>query len=179
MGLGITTINNISNTLGYIYSIKNENVLDINASFPQLSTTPYPIPYWTTYTFSTTTLIELASININELGMYLLYVNIPFWVIANDNDKDIKTLYTAIMINNVIIEEINDKLPIRLYRKTTSPSDGINSGYVYNKIFMCNITSANSKLSMSIKLPNANNFYIHYTYNSTEFYFKYYAIKIS
>jgi hypothetical protein len=180
MGLGITTTNNISNTLGYIYSIKNENVLDVNASFPMLSGNTNPIAYWTTYVISTTTSNLFASINIREPGMYLLYVYIPFWVYVNDTNAVVNNYETEITVNNTIITKTTEMNNILLYRKTVpQPNEAGNSGYAYNKTFMCNITSANSKLSMSLRLTTANIIYIQYTYNSNEFYFKYYAIKIS
>jgi len=160
--MGINRNNNISNTLGYTFNVKNEASTNTDAYLPFLGVyTTIPINYFITSTSNLT----IGSIKVTTPGMYLLYVQMQLFT-----DQKNTTAYsffnfnTEIKINSTIMLESNEMCNIQSYRPSTEFS---NTHYYYNKIFMCNVTDANSVITMIYK-PLVANIYLIEVNNGVE-----------
>ena len=172
-GLGVSTIVNMSNTLGYINHIKNE--FNVNASFPIMAGQAFPLTNLN-YNFNTASPLEMAGIIIKEPGRYLLYIMLAIGTYTSDANYTLGYMYTQIRVNDVTQIQKTEMVDALLY----GGSGGGNAYYVYNDSFMCDITSTNSKLSFLLNTNLANTFYCFITDgNSQILKFKYFTIKIT
>ena len=178
-GLGITTINNISNTLGYLSRITTD--VNVNASFPIFASNLYPLAKGTNYTFNSTTPTEIASMIMKEPGIYLLYIQFPLWVLNPSNTNyTLHNLYSEIKANDTLLFAYSEESAIVFYQPSSTLFS--NLAYIYSKTLMCNITEQNTKLRLFIILSIQNQFYTIITDPEPFGYkisFQYSAIKIT
>ena len=152
--MGINRNNNISNTLGYTFNVKNEASTNTDAYFPFLgayTTLPGSI------LITSASNLTIGSIKVTTPGMYLLYVQMQVICIINSaTTYSFFNMNTEVQINGTTILQNNEMCNIQVYRQTTELS---NAWYFYNKIVMCNVTDANSVITMIYK-PLVANIYI-------------------
>jgi hypothetical protein len=153
--LGINRNNNISNTLGYTFNVRNEASTNTDAYFPFLGAyTTLP----NNYSIISTSNLTIGSINVPTPGMYLLYVQMQLFL-GGANNTTTYSLFnfnTEVQIGTTTILQNNEMCDIQNYRPSTEYA---NAHYFYNKVIMCNVTSANSNVTLIYKPLVAN---IHY-----------------
>ena len=147
--MGINRNNNISNTLGYTFNVKNEASTNTDAYLPFLGVyTTIPINYFITSTSNLT----IGSIKVTTPGMYLLYITFG---VFSSNTTNYTTSYsifnfnTEVKINDTSILIINEMNNIQNYRSSVSEYSNVLN--FYNKIVMCNVTDSNSVITMIYK----------------------------
>lgn len=178
-GLGITTINNISNTLGYLSRITTD--VNVNASFPIFPSNQYPLAKGSNYYFTSSSEVEIAGLILKEPGIYLVYFEFPLWLVngANNTNYNIDNVFLRIRTNDSILFSFSEESNIPFFYNGTITS---NNRYRYNKTLMCNITAQNTKLSLYMLLSTINQYYTIITDPEPYAYkvsFQYSAIKIT
>jgi hypothetical protein len=150
--MGINRNNNVSNTLGYTFNVRNEASTNTDAYFPFLGAyTSLP----NNYLITSASDLTIGSIKVTTPGMYLLYVQMQLFTDQrNTTTYSFFNFNTEVKIGTTTILQNNEMCNILSYRP--SGNDVSNAWYLYNKIFMCNVTSANSVITMIYKPLVAN-----------------------
>ena len=169
LGEGISTKYNISNTNGYINSMRILGGV---------------IPTGSAYTYNGVGVIvtqsantKLGTITIIEPGIYLLYFTVRLLIYTTNTNVPLTNMYTEIQVNNVVKIQSSDILGILSYSHPTA-SDFSTSNAVYNftKMFLLPISSSTSIVDWYFN-PKTTSYYLDLTENIT--WLNMYAIKIA
>ena len=156
---GIIRNNNISTTLGYTYSVINEASTNTTAYFPFLGAYSSLPSRFGTISIGN---IEISRITVKNTGMYLIYITIPIFLDVLTSTS-LFNFNSEIRINNITYITYNEMIDIKCFR--VNSGEYSNNGIFYNKIFICNITSENSYISMIYK-PNTSGIFFFAVYNT-------------